>query len=217
MTNDIQDSTRLAETIKSIEDQKLGYEALLRMAAAFAIGYFDQQKLIETQEKTIDALMKATSIQTASLQEAKADKQTHDSLNKKLPVIFQGYLEQAEAIAAFSPLSFIDDQARNELIKTNTAAARIASGIKLQKSRNASHTVSLRPDIKLKSKQKNDFWDKYIAAIQASGAPLNNVNDIKSALVAHDKRCLGISREWIKEWAKESGMTLKGGRPKNTK
>ena len=128
--------------------------------------------------------MKATSIQTASLQEAKADKQTHDSLNKKMSVIFQGYLEQAEAIAAFSPLSFIDDQARNELIKTNTAAARIASGIKLQKSRNASHTVSLRPDIKLKSKQKNDFWDKYIAAIQASGAPLNNVNDIKSALFA---------------------------------
>lgn len=218
MTNDIRDDAQLAETIKSIEDQKLGHEALVRMAAAFAIGYFGQRKLIETQEKTIDLLMNATSKQTASLKVATAYKAAQDRfLNGLLPTVLQEYLEQAEAINAFSPLSLIDDQARDDLIKTNTAAARIASGMKLQKSRNASHAVSLRPDIKLKNKQKNDFWDEHIAAIQASGAPLNNVNEIKAALVACDKRCLGINPKWIKEWAKESGMTLKRGRSKNTK
>lgn len=210
-------AARLAETIKSIDDMKLGHEALVRMAATYALGYFDLKRLVETQEKTIDQLMAATSIQAKGLKAANADAAKNAKITKLASTVLKEYLAQAEAIDAFSPLSSFDAEAREKLIGSNTAARRIDAGIKLQKSKIARAAVSSRPDIKLKAKQKRDFWDKHIGSVRDSGEPVNNALDIIDALSKRDPRCASISTSFIKEWAKGDGMELKPGRRKTKK
>ena len=207
-------AARLAEAIKSINDQRLDKKELVRMAAMYAIGYFDLKKLVETQEKTIDTLMTATSIQSNGLKAAGVDAAKNAKLKKLASTVFKEYLAQAEAIDAFSPLSSFDGEAREKLIGSNTAARRIDAGIKLQKSRSARAAVSSRPDMKLKARQKRDFWDKHIGSVRDSGEPVNNTQDIIDALSKRDPRCASISQTYIKEWAKGDGMVLKGGRRK---
>ena len=107
-------AARLAEAIKSINDQRLDKEELVRMAAMYAIGYFDLQRLVETQEKTIDTLMTATSIQANGLKAAGVDAAKNAKLKKLASTVVKEYLAQAEAIDAFSPLSRFDREAREK-------------------------------------------------------------------------------------------------------
>lgn len=206
---------RVEETIKSIDRQKLNRKELMRMAAMFAIAYSDQRRLVETQDKTIDTLLLAVSKYVDAGKVNAARGAAAAKLDSWMPTILNQYLELAEAVEAFSPLSGIDDQARKEVVQTNAAANRINTGLGLLISRRAKKALSQRTDVILKARQKLDFWDRYLPAVLATPGATRNVKTIKEELAKHDPRCAQILDEWIKQWAKEAGLTLKPGRTKN--
>ena len=73
----------------------------------------------------------------------------------------------------------------------------------------AKNAVSQRPDQILKP-----GWITHCTTLKHGGAVINNLDDLLSA-PGYDAEITSIAPRTLKAWAKDAGITLKAGRPKN--